>query len=111
MRIVSPWLVVAGVVAESVTCTVKLKLPEVSGEPEMIPVAGSSVRPPGSEPAVMDAAMRTHNTAENIDLRAEGLPDHSIRQRQGKNRQRRWRKRDPRIGRVRHAYRNEIVQH
>src|SRR5437660_2128996 len=55
MRIVSVWLVVAGVVAESVTCTVKLKLPEVSGVPEMIPVAGSSVRPPGRDPAVIDA--------------------------------------------------------
>src|SRR6266481_4517556 len=55
MRMVSAWLVVAGVVEESVTCTVKLKLPEAVGVPEMIPVAGSSARPPGSEPLLIVA--------------------------------------------------------
>src|SRR5437879_5062049 len=55
MRMVSAWLVVAGVVEESVTCTVKLKLPEAVGVPEMIPVAVSSARPPGSKPLLIVA--------------------------------------------------------
>jgi len=48
------------------------------------------------------------NTAEILTW-VLNTADHPIRQRQGKNRQRRRRKRDPRIGRVRHAYPDEIV--
>ena len=38
---------------ESVTCPVKLNVPGAVGVPVMAPVAGSSVRPGGSEPAVI----------------------------------------------------------
>ena len=43
----------AGVGAESVTSTVKLKVPALAGCPEMAPVAELSDRPPGRLPAAI----------------------------------------------------------
>jgi hypothetical protein len=50
------WLALCGASAESVTCTVKLKVPAPVGVPVIAPVLEPSVRPPGREPAVTDQA-------------------------------------------------------
>jgi hypothetical protein len=41
-------------VVESVACTVKLDVPAEVGFPEMIPVVGSRVTPPGRLPLAID---------------------------------------------------------
>ena len=40
-------------VVESVTCTVKLNVPEVVGVPVMAPVEAAKLNPGGNEPALM----------------------------------------------------------
>jgi hypothetical protein len=50
----SALLLVAAVLAESRTRTVKLDVATAAGVPLIAPVAASNVNPPGSEPPVMD---------------------------------------------------------
>ena len=54
MVMLSDWVADDGLAAESLTCTVKLDVPDAVGAPEISPVLASSESPVGRLPAVMD---------------------------------------------------------